>query len=91
MTDTLVEVKAVLKDPDNKDTREEGEQEDRPLDNSPHPLLTSTVDGHHCVADHDVAEDDHSNGDKSIEAKEGGAQEGSECTKHQSNFAAAED
>jgi hypothetical protein len=43
------------------------------------------------VADHDVAEDDNSNGDKSIEAKNGGAQERSECTKYQSNLAPTED
>ena len=91
LTDTLVETQAVLKDADNKDAWQEGEQEDRPLDNSPHPLFTSKVDHHHCVADHDVAEDNNSNWKKSVEAKEGGAQERSECTKHQSNFAAAED
>ena len=76
-----MESKAVLKNPDNKETWDEGEQEDRPLDSSPHPLLAATVDGHHCVADHDVAEGDNTNGDKSVEAKEGGAQERPECTK----------
>ena len=86
-----MESKAVLKNPDNKETWDEGEQEDRPLDNSPHPLFTSTVDGHHCVADHYVAEDNNSNGDKSVEAKYGGAQERPERTKYQSNLAATED
>ena len=43
------------------------------------------------MADHDVAEDNNSKRNKSVDAKEGGAQEGSEWTKHQSNFAAAKD
>ena len=58
---------------------------------STHRFLPAMVVHKDCMADHDVAEDDNSNRDKSVEAKEGGAQERSEGTKHQSNIAATED
>ena len=73
-----MEASTVIKDEDKKDTGQEGERQNSGLDCPPKRFLSPEVDRSHRVADHDVAEEDNPDRDKSVEGEKEGAQEGSE-------------
>ena len=91
LSDTLMKAKTVLKDKDHEYGLDQGEPLNEPLDQLPKRLLPPVVDRWDCVADHDVAEDNDSDGDEAVEAEEKGDEETSRPTEGSSNDMAAID
>ena len=84
---TLMETKTVIKDKDNKDAGQEREAYNSQLDCPPKRFLSSVIDRWHCVADHDVAEENNPDRDKSVECEEKGSMESSEEAENFGNTA----
>ena len=76
--DTLVEPKIVIQNKCNEDTGQQWEAQNSQLDCSPKWFLSAVIHHWHCMADHDVPEEDNPDGDKPVEGEEEGAQDGSE-------------
>ena len=89
LANTLVESKTVIKNEDNEDTGQQGESQNRRLDYPPKRFLSTIIHHWDCVANHDVAEEDNPDRDKSVEGEEKGAQEGSEETENFGNMVSA--
>ena len=66
---THVKSHTFLRDNGHKDALHDREALNNPLDCSPKSFLPSVVDRFDCMADHNVAEENYSDGNEPVEAK----------------------